>query len=84
MLEIVCWICSVLQTPQIQFYLRGLSLSLTLSQHQSASLSPLQGHEMAVNLSKAGIETTVMTDAAIFAVMSRVNKVGVFGVMLNL
>lgn len=38
---------------------------------------------MAVNLSKAGIETTVMTDAAIFAVMSRVNKVGVFGVMLN-
>lgn len=37
---------------------------------------------MAVNLSKAGIETTVMTDAAIFAVMSRVNKVGVFGVIL--
>ncbi|XP_035116930.1 translation initiation factor eIF2B subunit beta isoform X2 [Callithrix jacchus] len=33
-----------------------------------------QGHEVAVNLSKAGIETTVMTDAAIFAVMSRVNK----------
>ncbi|XP_045057180.2 translation initiation factor eIF2B subunit beta isoform X2 [Desmodus rotundus] len=34
-----------------------------------------EGHEMAVNLSEAGIETTVMTDAAIFAVMSRVNKV---------
>ncbi|KAG8562118.1 hypothetical protein GDO81_015593 [Engystomops pustulosus] len=34
-----------------------------------------QGHDMAVNLSKAGIETTVITDAAIFAVMSRVNKV---------
>uniref|UniRef100_A0A3B4FLR9 Translation initiation factor eIF2B subunit beta n=1 Tax=Pundamilia nyererei TaxID=303518 RepID=A0A3B4FLR9_9CICH len=33
-----------------------------------------QGHEMATNLSKAGIETTVITDAAIFAVMSRVNK----------
>ncbi|KAH0520911.1 Translation initiation factor eIF-2B subunit beta [Microtus ochrogaster] len=30
---------------------------------------------MAINLSKANIETTVMTDAAIFAVMSRVNKV---------
>lgn len=30
---------------------------------------------MATNLSKAGIETTVITDAAIFAVMSRVNKV---------
>ncbi|XP_038621869.1 translation initiation factor eIF-2B subunit beta [Tachyglossus aculeatus] len=34
-----------------------------------------QGHEMAVNLAKENIETTVMTDAAIFAVMSRVNKV---------
>ncbi|XP_068110622.1 translation initiation factor eIF2B subunit beta isoform X2 [Hyperolius riggenbachi] len=33
-----------------------------------------QGHDMAVSLSKAGIETTVITDAAIFAVMSRVNK----------
>lgn len=34
-----------------------------------------QGHEMATSLSKAGIETTVIVDAAIFAVMSRVNKV---------
>ncbi|XP_072350634.1 translation initiation factor eIF2B subunit beta-like isoform X2 [Scyliorhinus torazame] len=34
-----------------------------------------QGHEMSVALSAAGIETTVITDAAIFAVMSRVNKV---------
>ncbi|XP_074812062.1 translation initiation factor eIF2B subunit beta isoform X3 [Natator depressus] len=33
-----------------------------------------QGHEMAVRLSKEEIETTVMSDAAIFAVMSRVNK----------
>lgn len=42
-----------------------------------------QGHEMAVNLSKEGIETTVMTDAAIFAVMSRVNKVGGAGVTVS-
>uniref|UniRef100_A0A7N6AFN7 Translation initiation factor eIF2B subunit beta n=1 Tax=Anabas testudineus TaxID=64144 RepID=A0A7N6AFN7_ANATE len=34
-----------------------------------------QGHEMATSLSKADIETTVIADAAIFAVMSRVNKV---------
>ncbi|KAE8586002.1 hypothetical protein XENTR_v10021521 [Xenopus tropicalis] len=34
-----------------------------------------QGHDMAASLSKAGIETTVIPDAAIFAVMSRVNKV---------
>uniref|UniRef100_A0A3P9LLK0 Translation initiation factor eIF2B subunit beta n=1 Tax=Oryzias latipes TaxID=8090 RepID=A0A3P9LLK0_ORYLA len=33
-----------------------------------------QGHEMATNLSTDGIETTVIPDAAIFAVMSRVNK----------
>lgn len=30
---------------------------------------------MATSLSEAGIETTVIADAAIFAVMSRVNKV---------
>ena len=40
----------------------------------SARLFP-KGHEMATNLSKASIETTVIADAAIFAVMSRVNKV---------
>ncbi|KTG07538.1 hypothetical protein cypCar_00003043 [Cyprinus carpio] len=34
-----------------------------------------QGHEMATSLSKEDIETTVIPDAAIFAVMSRVNKV---------
>uniref|UniRef100_A0A8C8ST72 Translation initiation factor eIF2B subunit beta n=1 Tax=Pelusios castaneus TaxID=367368 RepID=A0A8C8ST72_9SAUR len=34
-----------------------------------------QGHEMAVRLAKEKIETSVMSDAAIFAVMSRVNKV---------
>lgn len=60
------------------------SPSRSLTRCPSVHLSlPLQGHEMAVNLSKAGIETTVMTDAAIFAVMSRVNKVGVFGVRSN-
>lgn len=34
-----------------------------------------QGQEMALELSKAGIETTVIPDSAVFAVMSRVNKV---------
>ncbi|XP_019374337.1 PREDICTED: translation initiation factor eIF-2B subunit beta isoform X2 [Gavialis gangeticus] len=33
-----------------------------------------QGHKMAVRLAQESIETTVMSDAAIFAVMSRVNK----------
>lgn len=30
---------------------------------------------MAADLAKAGIDTTVITDSAIYAVMSRVNKV---------
>lgn len=34
-----------------------------------------QGHKMALELSKAGIDTTVIADSAIFAAMPRVNKV---------
>jgi len=34
-----------------------------------------QGQEMAVSLARSGIQTTVITDSAVFAVMSRVNKV---------
>ncbi|XP_011876008.1 PREDICTED: translation initiation factor eIF-2B subunit beta isoform X2 [Vollenhovia emeryi] len=45
----------------------------------------LSGHEMAVNLAKAKIKTTLISDAAIFAMMSRVNKViiGTHTVMAN-
>lgn len=35
----------------------------------------LDGHMMAKKLSEAGIQTTVITDAAIFAMMARVNQV---------
>lgn len=34
-----------------------------------------RGHQLAANLAKARIETTVIPDSAIFAMMSRVNKV---------
>lgn len=34
-----------------------------------------RGHQLAANLAKAKIETTVIPDSAIFAMMSRVNKV---------
>ncbi|TPX56937.1 S-methyl-5-thioribose-1-phosphate isomerase [Powellomyces hirtus] len=41
-----------------------------------AETSPsYSGHEMAVKLAEMKIDTTVITDSAIFAVMSRVNKV---------
>lgn len=39
---------------------------------------------MATSLSKAGIETTVIADAAIFAVISRVNKVHVYIYIYNI
>ena len=34
-----------------------------------------QGQELATKLAREGIETTVITDSAVFAIMSRVNKV---------
>ncbi|KAL0088058.1 hypothetical protein J3Q64DRAFT_1723888 [Phycomyces blakesleeanus] len=41
-----------------------------------AETSPTyQGHQMAIALSAAGIDTTVIVDSAIFAAMPRVNKV---------
>jgi len=45
----------------------------------------LGGHEMVVNLAKANIRTTLISDVAIFAMMSRVNKViiGTHTVMAN-
>ncbi|KAI8983929.1 hypothetical protein BDF20DRAFT_911115 [Mycotypha africana] len=44
-----------------------------------------QGHKMAMQLSKAGIDTTVIADSAIFAAMPRVNKVvlGAHAVLAN-
>eukprot|EP01088_Endostelium_zonatum_P017020 TRINITY_DN4838_c0_g1_i1.p1 TRINITY_DN4838_c0_g1~~TRINITY_DN4838_c0_g1_i1.p1 ORF type:complete len:373 (-),score=77.84 TRINITY_DN4838_c0_g1_i1:103-1221(-) len=51
-----------------------------------AESAPLfAGQEMALSLSKAGIETTVIPDSAIFAMMARVNKVivGTHVVMAN-
>eukprot|EP00741_Cyanophora_paradoxa_P020969 tig00021319_g20243.t1 len=51
-----------------------------------AETGPLQeGHELAVRLAAAGIQTTVIPDSCIFAMMARVNKVivGAHAVMAN-
>ena len=40
-----------------------------------AMLLIMQGQELGVSLAQSGIETTVITDSAVFAIMSRVNKV---------
>lgn len=44
-----------------------------------------QGHNLAASLAKSKIETTVITDSAVFAMMSRVNKViiGTHSVLAN-
>jgi translation initiation factor eIF-2B subunit beta len=44
-----------------------------------------EGQQMAVALAEAGISTTLIADAAVFAMMARVNKVivGAHGVMAN-
>ena len=34
-----------------------------------------QGQDLAKSLAQRGIETTLITDSAVFAIMSRVNKV---------
>ena len=36
-----------------------------------------QGQDLAKSLAQHGIETTLITDSAVFAIMSRVNKVGI-------
>lgn len=39
------------------------------------SAPSFRGHNCAANLTKAGIEVTLIPDSAIFAMMARVNKV---------
>lgn len=51
---------------------KGLDLQVVV-----AECAPqLDGHKMAQYLSTAGIQTTVIPDAAVFAMMARVNQVG--------
>jgi translation initiation factor 2B subunit (eIF-2B alpha/beta/delta family) len=38
-------------------------------------LCDFKGHELAKSLAEDGIQTTVINDSAVFAIMSRVNKV---------
>ena len=45
----------------------------------------MQGHQLAANLAKVGIQTTLIPDSGIFAMMARVNKIiiGTHSVMAN-
>ncbi|KAG5178526.1 eukaryotic translation initiation factor 2B beta subunit [Tribonema minus] len=48
---------------------------LTFSVIVAEAAPGLRGHELARALAAAGIETTVISDSAVFAIMARVNKV---------
>ncbi|XP_069771972.1 translation initiation factor eIF2B subunit beta [Narcine bancroftii] len=62
-------------SPTVQAFLEEAARKRTFHVIVAECAPYCQGHEMATALSAVGIETTVITDAAIFAVMSRVNKV---------
>ncbi|KAL7299850.1 hypothetical protein TKK_0007184 [Trichogramma kaykai] len=59
----------------VEDFLKKAAETRTFEVIVAAGVPLLEGHDMASNLSKANIQTTLISDAAIFAMMSRVNKV---------
>ncbi|XP_078090697.1 translation initiation factor eIF2B subunit beta [Mustelus asterias] len=68
-------IMTLSRSPTVEAFLKDAARKRSFHVIVAECAPYCQGHEMSVALSAAGIETTVITDAAIFAVMSRVNKV---------
>jgi translation initiation factor eIF-2B subunit beta len=66
-------------------FLKAASRKRTFSVIVAESAPSFEGRHTAMLLSKEGIKTTVVTDSAVFALMSRVNKViiGVRAVLAN-
>ena len=55
---------------------QGHDMSLSLAKDGvEVSIVWCQGHDMSLSLAKDGVEVTLISDAAVFAMMSRVNKV---------
>ncbi|XP_065904364.1 translation initiation factor eIF2B subunit beta-like [Dysidea avara] len=69
----------------VEAFLKGAARKRKFHVIIAESAPSYQGQELGVSLAKSGIETTVITDSAIFAIMSRVNKViiGTHTVMAN-
>jgi translation initiation factor eIF-2B subunit beta len=60
----------------IELFLKAAAAKKRNSQAIVCEVAPhFGGHEMAKSLAKAGIDTIVVNDSAIFAVMARINKV---------
>ncbi|KAG1049057.1 hypothetical protein G6F46_010470 [Rhizopus delemar] len=73
------------QSRTVQEFLIRAAQKLKFQVIVAETAPSYQGHKMAMELSKAGIDTTVIADSAIFAAMPRVNKVvmGAHAVLAN-
>ena len=63
------------RSPDVESFLKGAARVRKFQVIIAETAPDFSGHELALSLSKSGIDTTVINDAAVFAVMSRVNKV---------
>ncbi|CAG8764273.1 26562_t:CDS:2, partial [Racocetra persica] len=78
-------IMTVGKSRTVEMFLKTAAKKRKFSVLAAETFPTYLGHEMALSLSQAGIDTTVISDSAIFAVMSRVNKVimGTHAVLAN-
>ncbi|XP_013788328.1 translation initiation factor eIF-2B subunit beta-like [Limulus polyphemus] len=78
-------IMTIGQSMIVKTFLKYAACRKRLFQVIVVETPSLSGHLLAKNLAESGIETTVITDAAVFAIMSRVNKVivGTHSIMAN-
>ncbi|CAI2178249.1 13573_t:CDS:2 [Funneliformis geosporum] len=79
------FIMTVGKSRTVEMFLKAAAKKRKFSVVVAETSPTYLGHEMALSLSQAGIDTTVISDSAIFAVMSRVNKVimGTHAVLAN-
>ncbi|CAH1776131.1 unnamed protein product [Owenia fusiformis] len=63
------------RSSTVEAFLKGAAKKRKFQVIVVESAPHFKGHELANSLAAAGIETTVITDSAVFAMMSRVNKV---------
>ncbi|RHZ65124.1 hypothetical protein Glove_319g118 [Diversispora epigaea] len=78
-------IMTIGKSRTVEYFLKTAAKKRKFSVIVAETSPTYLGHEMALSLSQAGIDTTVISDSAIFAVMSRVNKVimGTHAVLAN-
>jgi len=71
--------------PTVEAFLKSAHKKRTFDVIVAETAPSGEGHQLAAALAEAGISTTLIADAAVFAMMARVNKVivGAHGVMAN-